>query len=109
MNIGGDGTGSGGSTAPGGNQGENEYFIVNLVAKGNGTAYGSGTYSPGDDVYLEAYPIENHIFNGWSSYGFLFSSSPFFSFVIDDNYDLTANFSHEDSECGRLAKDACVD
>ena len=50
--TGGDGAGDGGSTTPGGNQGDIEYFIINVVAKGNGTAYGSGTYSPGDEVYL---------------------------------------------------------
>ena len=96
--------GGGGGTTPGGNQGNIEYYIVNIVTKGNGTAYGSGTYSPGDEVHLEAYPNENQVFNGWSNSGTLFSSSSSFSFVIDDDYDLTANFNHIDSECGILAK-----
>lgn len=101
-NTGGDGTGSGGTT-PGGNQDSIEYYIVNVVTKGNGTAYGSGTYSLGDEVHLEANPNENHVFNGWSNKGAFFSSSSSFSFVIDDNYDLIANFNPKDSECGRLA------
>ena len=60
--------------------------------EGTGTVLGTGTYKPGSTVTLVAEPAEGYTFTGWEEDGTVVSTERIYSFTIQTNRNLTANF-----------------
>lgn len=69
---------------------------VNVVPEGAGTVSGTGFFSPHDTATLTATPIEDCSFVSWEMNGQVVSTNPVYSFEVNNNIQLTANFSCED-------------
>lgn len=66
---------------------------VSLVGSGSGTVAGSGTYSCGSEVTLEAIPDTGQHFLYWKEAGNLLASSPLVSFTAKRDRQLQAFFA----------------
>ena len=60
--------------------------------EGTGTVVGTGTYKPGSTVTLVAEPAEGYTFTSWEEDGVVVSTDRIYSFTIQTNRNLTANF-----------------
>lgn len=79
-----------------------EILVLTVTATPNnpdfGTAEGGGDFYYGETVTLTAMPNENYKFVVWTEQGQVASYDPIYSFVVQSNRDLVANFQF-DSEC----------
>jgi len=73
---------------------DNVQWSVTAVAMpaNGGTITGTGSYPTGTSVMLVATPAANFNFVNWTRNGTEVSTSPAVNFVIDEDYDLVANF-----------------
>ena len=71
-----------------------ETYTVALSANPDdgGTVSGEGSYTAGTVVTVEATPSEGYSFTNWTENGTLVSSNPQFTFAINSNRTLVANF-----------------
>lgn len=69
--------------------------IVDTVAfpLGTGTTSGDGAYDPGSLVEVSALPEAGFRFVNWTDNGVIVSTSPTYSFTLDVNHSLIANFT----------------
>ncbi len=69
-------------------------FLVNVEVnpENSGTIIGDGGYVQGDMATLEAFPSEGYNFINWTENGSEVSNNEKYSFVVDKNRNLTANF-----------------
>ena len=74
---------------------DNQGFSVsaNVVPEGAGYVTGTGFYSSGDTVYLSAIAADSCHFVSWEQDGQVVSTQPNYSFVVNSDVLLTANFS----------------
>ena len=71
-----------------------EYTITLTVEpEGNGTVEGAGTYQAGDTVTIKAAAEDGYQFSGWKEDGVVVSESAEYTFVVDGNRTLTAEFT----------------
>ena len=69
----------------------NEYD-VNVDVDPGGSIVGPGVYFYGDTCNLVATPDECYAFMGWYENGVLISAEPEYSFVVEGNHNITAQF-----------------
>ncbi len=69
--------------------------IVSLTANPaeGGSLSGGGQFNYGQTAVVSATPASGYSFISWTENGKVVSTSPDFSFVVTENWDLTANFS----------------
>jgi len=67
-------------------------YLLNLSSRGEGIVYGSGSFSYGDEVLIEAHPDYGHSFTRWENNGTHYSSNQFETVSIDGDMDLVAVF-----------------
>ena len=60
---------------------------------GAGTTSGDGSYAPGADVTVTAVPVAGYMFVSWTDNGNVVSNIDIYTFAIDVNHSLVANFS----------------
>ena len=72
-----------------------EEFTIAATASDEkmGVVTGAGTYESGEEVTLTATPNEGYHFVNWSSEGTVVSALESYSFVVNGNVTLTANFA----------------
>jgi hypothetical protein len=68
-------------------------YLLNLDSQGEGSVSGSGIFSFGDSVTINALPSYGHSFVRWEKNGVLISTSPETTISIEGDTDLTAIFS----------------
>ncbi len=74
-------------------QGQNTYEITATADPAiAGSVSGSGTYIEGTTATLTATPNEGYFFVNWTENGTEVCTTPVYSFVVDGNRDLVANF-----------------
>lgn len=59
---------------------------------GSGTTLGDGVYEVGLNATVEAFPAPGFVFANWTDNGVIVSTSASYTFVVDVNHSLTANF-----------------
>jgi len=67
-------------------------LLLTIGSLGFGSVSGGGSYLYGDNVTVTATPDEGHKFIGWYIGDSLISNDNIFTFVIDENLELTAKF-----------------
>ena len=67
-------------------------FLVTIGLSGSGSVSGDGSYLFGDEVTVVATPDEHNKFVGWFIGEDLISEDEIFTFIIEDNMNLTAKF-----------------
>lgn len=67
-------------------------FGVGITLSGSGTVSGDGSYQFGDNVTVTATPDEHNRFIGWFIGDDLISNDIEFTFVIENDVNLTAKF-----------------
>jgi hypothetical protein len=67
-------------------------FLVTIGLSGSGSVSGDGSYLFGDEVTVTANPEVNNKFVGWFIGEELISEDETFTFIVDDNTNLTAKF-----------------
>ena len=73
----------------------NEYLIsATCNNSGWGTVCGSGVYHLGETVTLTAIPFGTNTFDNWTENGIWVSSNKDYSFVVNGNRNLVANFRY---------------
>lgn len=69
------------------------YTVSTLTApNGSGSAGGSGIFQAGSSVTVSATPASGHGFAAWSENGVTVGTSPTYTFTVNGNRDLVANF-----------------
>ena len=58
-----------------------------------GSVTGGGTYTQGSSCTLRAYPNANYVFTNWTSGSTVLSSNPVYTFTVNSNKTIKANFS----------------
>ena len=73
----------------------NYSFVIEATASPNygGTVGGAGTFTVGSQCTLTATPRQGYAFVGWTENGEVVSTSRVFTFDVDANRDLVANFT----------------
>lgn len=66
---------------------------ADVVPEGAGTVYGTGFYEPGEIATLIATPVDECSFVSWELNGQVVSTDSIYSFVVNSNVQLTANFT----------------
>lgn len=71
-----------------------QYYTVNVTAipEDGGTVEGGGTFEEGQSCTAIAMPATNYTFNGWKEDDSLVSSNANYTFVVNGNRSLVANF-----------------
>ena len=64
-----------------------------------GTVTGTGYYEGGTTCTLTATPNEGYLFLKWSKNGEIVGTDPTYSFIVDGDVDLVANFAEEGDVC----------
>jgi M6 family metalloprotease-like protein len=73
-----------------------QFTISTLVNPGSaGSASGAGIYNAGETATLLATPNSMWVFTNWTENGSIVSTDPSFSFAVNANRTLTANFSQQ--------------
>lgn len=68
-------------------------FYISLKNTKGGTVYGSGAYQYGNEVTIKAFSNLGYRFAGWTTNsGDTISNDPLYTFIINDDIELTANF-----------------
>ncbi|SES70910.1 D-alanyl-D-alanine carboxypeptidase family protein [Anaerobranca gottschalkii] len=76
-----------------------ELQIRLLVSRNEGgSVLGGGTFNKGDEVFIEAIPKENYIFDGWYLDGKLLSTELKYSFKPEESATIMAKFVLEDQQ-----------
>ena len=71
-----------------------EYAVsISASPASGGTLSGSGIYNYGNNVTVNATPRQGYIFANWTENGTLISTSSTYSFIINSNRNLVANFT----------------
>ncbi|MCX6267340.1 MAG: T9SS type A sorting domain-containing protein [Bacteroidetes bacterium] len=70
------------------------YFMIGVSGTpgGSGTATGGGVYGQGFLATVAAAPASGYIFNNWTEGGVNVSGEPVYTFTVQNNRDLVANF-----------------
>jgi hypothetical protein len=58
-----------------------------------GTTTGDGQYTQGSQAIVQAIPHPGYVFSNWTEFGSPVSTSPIYSFVVDADRNLVANFN----------------
>ena len=74
----------------------NNEFLISAISNnsGWGTVCGSGVYHLGETVTLTAIPFGTNTFDNWTENGIWVSSNKDYSFVVNGNRNLVANFRY---------------
>lgn len=64
----------------------------NVLPESSGIINGSGFYFYGENAVLEAKPVDGYNFINWTENGNEVSTDSLYSFIVEDNRQLTANF-----------------
>ena len=59
-----------------------------------GSVTGGGTYTEGESCTITATPNANYTFNNWTENGEVISSDASYTFTVNDNHNLVANFTY---------------
>ena len=72
-------------------------FTVNVSANPaeGGSITGGGTYQEGQSCTVNATANSGYIFENWTENGTIVASSPSYTFTVNDNHNLIANFTLE--------------
>ena len=74
---------------------EEDRFNITIITEGNGGyAYGGGSFTYGDFVWLAAEVYDSGTFEGWYINNELVSTSTDYMFYVEDNLDIVAKFSN---------------
>lgn len=70
-------------------------FTINVIANPTegGTVTGGGTYQEGESCTISATANNGYTFNNWTENGTVISSNPSYTFTVNDNHNLVANFT----------------
>jgi hypothetical protein len=74
---------------------QNMSFVINAMASPTegGSVSGGGTYQEGSDCMLTATANEGYTFSNWTENGEVVSTDATYSFTVDGNRNLVANFA----------------
>lgn len=68
-------------------------IITRSEPEGAGLLYGGGEHAVGSLVTLEAQPSSSkYVFDAWYYQGIVFSHSPFFTFLLEEDLELVGKF-----------------
>jgi len=71
----------------------NQYLLnIAVLPEAGGTVAGAGTFNYGSNVTVTAVPNTGYSFVNWSNGSTVLSTSPSYSFTLNSNTNLTANF-----------------
>ena len=72
-------------------------FTINVSSNPNngGTVTGGGTYTYGQNCTVSATPAQRYVFVNWTENGWPVSTEATYSFAVDANRNLVANFERE--------------
>ncbi len=71
----------------------NTYQInATVTPAGSGSVTGQGTYEHGQEAVLSATPNEGYLFDGWTENGTVVSNEENYTFIVNGNRTLVANF-----------------
>ena len=59
-----------------------------------GTVAGGGNYTEGESCTVTATPNTNYTFNNWTENGEVISSDASYTFIVNENHNLVANFTY---------------
>ena len=71
-------------------------YTINVEAEPEegGSVTGDGTYQEGESCTVSATPNSNYTFNNWTENGNVVSSNATYTFTVNGNRDLVANFTY---------------
>ena len=81
-------------------QGGTQQYTVNVSANPNigGTVTGGGTYNQGQSCTVTATPNASYIFTNWTENGNVVSSNASYTFTVNTNRTLVANFTAQSQQ-----------